>query len=68
MEQFTRNDDGKSQSIKFIINLYTDCNPLWAKHVTHHKAESLTATSVSKKTTRSTTTLSTKYAEFSIKW
>ena len=30
----------QAKSIKFIINLYTDCNTLWVKNVKHQKVES----------------------------
>ena len=36
-----------AKSIKFIIKLYTDHNNLWVKHITHQKAESLRAASLS---------------------
>ena len=52
---------------KFIIKLYTGLNTLWVKNSTHHKAESLRASSLSKLDNTFNDSSNTKYSEFSIK-
>ena len=54
---------------KFIIKLYTGLNTLWVKNSTHHNAESLRASSLSKldNTFNDSSISNTKYSEFSIK-
>ena len=59
----------QAKAIKLIINLYADHNTISANHVTHQKAESLRANSLSKldNTVNNNSISNTNYVDFSMK-
>ena len=59
----------QAKPIKLIINLYADHNIIWANHVTHPKAESLRADSLTKldNTVNNNSISNTNYVDVSIK-
>ena len=59
----------QAKPIKLIINLYADHNTIWANYVTHQKAESLRADSLSKldNMVNNNSISNTNYVDVSIK-